>query len=111
MDKQSSNKGFTLIETSIVLMVSLSFGVFFFIPSKSTQVNSEEFMSTLIHIQYMALYKHQIIEYEGNVITEYPIRYNADGNINMGQSIQIKKKEITLLIGTGKIHEKRIYDD
>jgi len=68
-------------------------------------------MSTLIHIQYMALNTHQLIEYDGDVLTEYPIRYNADGNINMGQSIQINKKEITLLIGTGKIHEKRIYDD
>jgi len=78
---------------------------------KPSQVYGEIFASTLIHVQYMALLNHETLEYDGDVMTEYPIRYNADGNINMGQSIIIGIKEISLLIGTGKIHEKRIHDD
>jgi hypothetical protein len=92
-------------------MISLGISIFFFKPSKSNLPNSKEFTSTLVHLQYMALLNHDAFEYQGLIQTDYPIRYNADGNINMGQSIQFNLREITLLIGTGKIHEKRIYDD
>jgi prepilin-type N-terminal cleavage/methylation domain-containing protein len=111
MVKLSSNKGFTLIEVSIVLMISLSLSLFFYKPISTSRSISKDFSSTIVHLQFMALLNHKTIEYEGKIQTEYVIRYNPDGNINMGQTIQFDHKEITLLIGTGKIHEKRIYDD
>ncbi|NTW95061.1 MAG: type II secretion system protein [Erysipelotrichaceae bacterium] len=110
MDKLVSNKGFTFIEVSIVLMIILSCSLFFVKPISSNRIKSIDFTSSLLHIQFMAILNHQTLEYQGEIETEYPIRYNANGNINMGQSISFESIEITLLIGTGKIHEKRIYD-
>jgi len=111
MDKLALNKGFTLIEVILVLMIGLGSSVLFQKPNLSRVQNSNEFKSTLIHLQFMALLTHTTLEYAGEVITDYPVRYNANGNINMGQTILFNSKRITLLIGTGKIHEKRIYDD
>jgi hypothetical protein len=110
MDKLASNKGFTLLEMSIVLMILFGFSLIFINPISSYGIKVKDFTSSLIHIQFMALLNHETFEYKGEIEPEYPIRYNANGNINMGQTIVLESIEITLLIGTGKIHEKRIYD-
>ena len=110
MDKQASSKGFTLIEVIVVLVILMGSGLLVK-TGQPQNLNSKNFTSSLVHLQYMALLKHTQLEYTGDIITEYPIRYNANGNINMGQTVLFAAKEITVLIGTGKIHEERIHDD
>jgi len=111
MDKPCSNKGFSLIETLIVLLVLTLVGTLTIRPFETVLTQSQDFQSKLIHTRFDALLSHQTLTLATEVITEYPIRFNAQGNINMGQTIPFKNKEVVLQIGTGRCYEKRVSDD
>jgi len=111
MDKPFSNKGFSLIETLIVLLLLTMVGTLTMRPFDTALTQSQDFQSKLIHTRFDALLTHQTITLETEVLTDYAIRFNAQGNINMGQTIPFKNKEVVLQIGTGRCYEKRVSDD
>jgi len=108
--KQSLNKGFSLIEVSIVLFIILVMSSIL-TPIKIRLISSNDFISSAIHLQYLALLNKTDYELDTPIMSEYPIRYNANGNINMGQTIMINSRKFVILLGTGRIHEKRVYGD
>lgn len=111
MAKLRSNNGFTLIEVLVVMITVFGTGSLLINPKSLKPHNSQAFISSIIHTQYMALYQKRSTQLESNILTEFPIQFNEKGNINMGQTIAFGTKRVILMLGTGRIHEKRIYDD
>ena len=111
MAKLKSNNGFTIIEVLIVMIIAFGTGSLLINPKSIKPNNSQAFISSTIHAQYMALYQKTSVQLESNILTEFPIQFNEKGNINMGQTIVFGTKKVILMLGTGRIHEKRIYDD
>lgn len=111
MDKLKSNNGGTILEIVIVMTILLSFSMLWIRPNILRTQNSKIFISSVIHTQMMALYLNHSIEHKSDALTEYPIRFNSNGNINMGQTISFGINKVVIMLGTGRIHEKRIHDD
>lgn len=111
MDKPRSNSGFSLIEMMIVLMGMGLIGSFMIHPMDFAMTKSNDFQSLIIHTRFIAMDLHHKMTVITDVPTEYPIRFTAQGNINMGQTIQFKRSEVVLLIATGRLYEKGISDD
>lgn len=111
MDKLKSNKGGTLLEIVLILTVVFGLTLLWIKPKQIRILGSNDFISSVIHTQMMALYFRENIELMTDVISEYPIRFNGSGNVNMGQTISFGSKKVVIMLGTGRIHEKRIHDD
>lgn len=111
MDKLKSSKGGTLLEIVLILTVVFGLTLLWIKPKQMKTLSSNEFISSVIHTQMMALYLRENIELTTDIISEYPIRFNGSGNVNMGQTISFGSKKVVIMLGTGRIHEKRIHDD
>jgi competence protein ComGC len=111
MDKLKSDNGGTLLEIVLILAIILSLSMIWIKPNSLKSQNSKAFISSVIHTQMMALYLNDSIELKTDTLTEYPIRFNSNGNINMGQTISFGIHKVVIMLGTGRIHEKRIHDD
>lgn len=111
MDKLSSNKGFSIVETLIVMMVLALFTALTIRPFQNELTQSKDFQNQIIHTRFDALLLHQTLIVESQVFTEYPIRFNASGNINMGQTVEFLRTKVILQIGTGRCYEKSLSDD
>jgi len=111
MAKLKSNKGTSLLETLIVMMILSLMSSFLLKPIESSTVMLMEFQSSYLHAQYLALRHHSKIELITNIETEFPVTFNANGNVNMGQTVFFKNKAVVIMLGTGRIHEKSIFDD
>lgn len=111
MAKLKSSKGTSLLETLIVMMILSLLSSLLLKPISSSAVTLLEFQSSYLHTQYLALKLHLKIELETNIETEFPVTFNADGNVNMGQTVFIKNKVLVIMLGTGRIHEKSILND
>jgi len=111
MDKLKSSNGGTLLEMVLILTVILSLSILWIKPTLWKTQNSRTFISSVIHTQMTALYLNESIVLNTDILTEYPIRFNSSGNINMGQTISFGIHKVVIMLGTGRIHEKRIHDD
>ena len=92
-------------------MVVLILGSFTIRPIDLQLTKVQDFQSLYLHTQTMALLNHTDQELVTEIITDYPIRFKANGNVTMGQTFQIGKRSLVIMIGTGRIHEKSLYDD
>lgn len=101
------NKGFTLIETLLVLIIS-SILMYSGLSLKGlNRVNlTELFESTVIHTQYLSLFTHS---YQS--MDDYSITFNEIGHINEGKTLKINTVEVVLQLVTGRIYEKGQYLD
>ena len=112
MVKQQRIKGFTLLETLIVLMI-ISSSYFSFSSSKAMPDYQEyELIASLQYLQHQALYNTKTMNFDGkNVYSNEPIWFNAKGNVNKSQTITLagKQKEYQLVIylGGGRIEVKQ----
>lgn len=101
------NKGFTLIETLLVLIIS---SILLYSGLKLKALNAvnptELFESTVIHTQYLSLFKHS---YQS--MDDYSITFNEIGHINEGKTLKINTVEVVLQLVTGRIYEKGQYLD
>ncbi len=111
MDKPRSNKGYSLIETVVVLMVLSLSASLFLKPIESTYLVLMEFQSSYLHTQYSSLRHHSKTTLETSIATDFPVSFNASGNVNMGQTLTFNNRSVVILLGTGRIHEKSILDD
>jgi len=111
MDKLHWNSGFTLIETLFVVIIVSVLGSIAIRPVDLQFTRAYDFQSEFLHTQFVALMKHTDQNLKTMIVTDYPIRFKPNGNINMGQTIQIGQRTLVILIGTGRIHEKSVYDD
>jgi len=111
MVKQRHIKGFTLLETLIVLLIITS-SYFSFDFNKLTPVYQQyELIASMQYIQHQALYNSKTMIFDQrNVYSNDPIYFNARGNVNKSQTITlgIKQKEYQLVIylGGGRIEIK-----
>lgn len=106
MVKQKYSKGFTMIEMLLVLMFMSIFALPINILFNKTSTEKHLIMSKLIHYQYNALLYHRSIVVDLDIYTMYPVKYSPLGYINMGQTINIGKEIITLMITSGRVHEE-----
>jgi len=111
MDKPYWNKGFTLIETLFVLIILFAMSTLTIRPFDFQFTKASDFQSEFLHAQFMAVLTHTDQILDPSIPTDYPIRFKPSGNVSMGQTIQIGRKTLVILIGTGRIHEKSFYDD
>jgi hypothetical protein len=111
MDKPRSNKGYSLIETAIILMLLSLTASFLLKPAESDYLAFMEFQSSYLHAQYSALRHHSKTILRTNLETEFPVSFSANGNVNMGQTLILNHKSLVILLGTGRIHEKSVLDD
>jgi prepilin-type N-terminal cleavage/methylation domain-containing protein len=111
MDKPFWNSGFTLIEILLVLIIVFVLGSIAIRPIDFQFTKVHDFQSEFLHTQFIALKTHTDQTLDTAFATDYPIRFKPNGNVNMGQTIQIGQQTLVILIGTGRIHEKSIYDD
>lgn len=111
MDKPHWNNGFSLIETLLCLMIVFILGSIMITPHPSRSYQIYDFQSQFLHTQYMALLTHTDQIYESEIQTEFPIRFKANGNVTMGQTIQFGERSMVVLLGTGRIYEKSLHDD
>lgn len=111
MDRQALSSGFSLIEMMIVLLVVLILSSLSIRPIDLQLTKVQDFQSLYLHTQTIALLTHSDLELDTDIITDYPIRFKANGNTTMGQTFQIGKRSLIIMIGTGRIHEKSLYDD
>ena len=111
MVRQHRNKGFSLIETMMVLLGMGLIGSIMIRPVELMLTQADDFQSLVIHHRFMALYQHRKVTVTTDVPTDYPIRFTAQGHINMGQTIRFKRLEVVLMIATGRLYEKSVSDD
>lgn len=111
MAKPMLNKGFTLIEFLIVLMIISVFNLLAFSGSKdithNNQVEASNLSNNLTNLQFESyLNREKNCLVEPGVIAKFPICFNANGNINLSQKISILNNnlKITVFLGAGK-HE------
>jgi len=95
-----------MIEMLLVLVFMSIFVLPISIMLNKTSNDKHLIMSKMIHYQYNALLYHRSIELDLDIQTMYPVMYSPLGYINMGQTINIGKEEITLMITSGRIHEE-----
>jgi len=100
-----------MIEMMFVLLVLSIAGSLLIRPFDLSVPSLNAFESAVIHTQFAALRYHDVLTVKSEMLTEYPIRFNANGNVNMGQTIELGNRKLVILIGTGGIHEKSILDD
>lgn len=100
-----------MIELILVMMVFGGLSAMFMYPIKPEPMRPDDFESLVIHTQFNALFHHTSMTVKSPLSTEYPIRFNANGNVNMGQTIRIGNLDVVIGIASGRIHEKSVYDD
>ncbi len=110
-DKLKSNKGGSLIEVILILTIVFSLSFIWIKPKQFVTQHSKAFISSVIHTQVMALYLRENLEVITDTPSEYTIRFNSSGNVNISQTISLGNKKVIIMLGTGRIHEKRIFDD
>ena len=107
MAKLKSNKGYTLIEMLIVLLVmSLMILITPVLTSYDFAIN--DFFNEYTYAQFKAIKDVKSYELKNIHITNhYPISFNTKGNINISQTILLngknKKIKLTLLLGSGRL--------
>jgi len=111
MDKPFWNSGFTLIEILLVLIIVFVLGSITLKPVDLQFTKVHDFQSAFLHTQFVPFVVHNDRTFYTAFPTDYPIRFKPNGNVNMGQTIQIGQRTLVILIGTGRIHEKSVYDD
>lgn len=107
MVKLMYNKGFSLIETLIVLLIStflsiVSLSAFRLYATPTTEL----FESTIIYNQFLSILNH-----DRYIIEEYGISFNEIGHVNEGNSIVLNQKEYVIQLVTGRFYEKGKYLD
>lgn len=123
MDKQVSNKGYTLIEMIFVLMIAiLMMSLSLFHYPDSSQIKFELIKEILYDVQYDSLSNHKVNEIEfykhTMIVNNHSIdltplsceplqfHYNKQGNISQANTLHCKgnkQYELTLQLGTGWI--------
>lgn len=123
MDKQVSNKGYTLIEMIFVLMiVILMMSLSFYHYPNSSQMKFELIKEILYDVQFDSLSNHKVNEIEfynhtmmvnDRSIDLTPLsceplqfHYNKQGNISQANTLRCKgnkRYQLTLQLGTGWI--------
>jgi len=111
MARLQSNRGSALIELIIVILVMSVMSTMMLVPSKSDLLSVQDFQSLVIHTHFNAMLHHQTITVDGPIVTDYAIRFNALGHVNMGQTIRIGHRDLVVLITSGRIREKSVSDD
>jgi hypothetical protein len=91
----------------LVLMFSVGFTISLSSLTHKPFTENKLIISSLIHNQINALYKHKSFIVALQFQTDYPVIYTSLGYINMGQTISIDNKTFVLMITSGRIHEKR----
>lgn len=105
------NKGFSLSETLLVLII---LSIFYFLQTSNSQDDSihknllaKNIGNDLLQLQADSLLLREKNCYKkSNLIAKYPICFNNKGNINMSQTISIINSDlkITIYLGAGS-HE------
>lgn len=111
------NKGFTLLEMLIVLLVISSFS-FYTLSNQITVSDRYEkysIVSDIAKCQNDAIFNRLTEDYiNSDVYSDYDIYFNGRGNSNMAQTINVKDKyELIISLGSGRVYEKeeRVYPD
>ena len=111
MDKQALNKGFTMVE-ALLCLVLLGLFNFLVIPNQTNishldHLAVNDVSNKIINLQVESLiFREKTCLSENQVIAKFPICFNHSGNINMSQKIKVvnTKLAITIFLGAGK-HE------
>ena len=105
------NKGFSVIEVLIILIIIGLFNFLTFNQNKGISLNDQSSISNLSN-SLLLLQMESLNERQKNcltdnkVIADYPICFNHNGNPNMAQKIYISnsRMQITIFLGSGS-HE------
>lgn len=106
MDKPQFDKGFTLIETLLVLLLLsvLSSG-----SGKTIQMFLyQDTQNLLVHSQTIAIFhrKSKEVNLDPKIERFSEVWFNAKGNVNTAQTLVFENgQEIVIGIGPGRIHE------
>ena len=104
----SMNKGFTLLESLIVLVVlsTITLGT---IVIRRNDYHEYQIVHQLLKTQVQAILKNKQFCYENDEIHHsFPVCYNAKGNINRSQTLYFNQfsgnRRIIVYLGTGKLY-------
>ena len=109
MDKRMSmNKGFTLLESLLVLVV-LSTITIGGVMIHNNNYLEYQIINELLRMQTQAILKTDKFCYENNAIHHpFPICYNGKGNINRSQTIYfnqlVRSTKLIIYLGPGKLY-------
>jgi len=106
MDKPRSGKGFTLIETMLVLFLLSVLGSGVAKPVQSFLYH--ETQNGIVHAQTTALFLRSTTRFRMDPRIECfsEVFFNAKGNVNTAQTLVFDNgREIVIGIGPGRIHE------
>lgn len=104
MDKQKYNKGFTLIEMLVVLLIiSLLMSIFSLKITYKYHKSTNMLINEIVYLQFEAIYENDDRYYD-----EYDmdIHFNRIGNVNHADSYQYYQDEIIVLLGTGRMYNR-----
>jgi len=112
MAKQPLIKGFTLLETLIVLMIISSSYVSFSSGKAIPDYQPYELIASMQYLQHQALYNTKTMTFENkNVYSAEPIWFNGRGNVNRSQTItfatQQREYQLVIYLGGGRIEVKQ----
>ena len=105
------NKGFTLIEVLLVLII---ISTFYFLQTSNTlddsihkNIMAKNIGNNLLELQANSLlFREKSCFNSDDLIASYPICFNNKGNVNMAQTVKVVNSnlEITIFLGAGS-HE------
>jgi len=106
MGKLLQNKGFTLIEMMLVLLITSLLTVMMFVSMREVyETNVNLIIDDIVMCQFKA-----IIESEKQYYEDYNIylSFNRKGNVNMANTyiIELNRHCIVVLLGTGRMYGK-----
>jgi len=105
MDKQLLNKGFTLIETLIVLVI-LSLFVSIFYASLTYKANKpiQYIVNEIVITQFKAIIEDEKQYYEND---QHELYFNRKGGPNQANTFDFDEISIVVSLGTGRVYVKR----
>jgi hypothetical protein len=112
MDKRMRRKGHTLIESLLVLILSISTlnlsPIGRWLNYEATIRNFEE---VYLHRQYLSMLTHRTVELPAHTQLNPTPSFNEKGNINSAYTLIFHGQLYTLSFITGRLYEKREQSD
>jgi prepilin-type N-terminal cleavage/methylation domain-containing protein len=106
MDKRHYDKGFTLLESMLVMAI---LSVFLLSGSLATDMFLyRDTQSNLVHTQTSALFRRVsgVVTLDNRIERYDEVKFNAKGNSSIAQTLLFADgKKIVIMLGPGRIHE------
>jgi len=102
MTKLNFAKGYTLLETIVVLAV-LSFCTLISFNTISFSNKNDDYIDSIVETQFKAIMDDKYKEYEDDYVEIY---FSHLGNVNRAQSFEFNDDTYIVSLGTGRVYIK-----